>query len=300
MLNRDWRRVRWNPKLLADGILRGGILKLSAGTDLEGVISDSRAQFMQSAANPGLDIVGGNPFLLAKDWSALIDSVLRGLVRLGLPSGLRAAPTVALNSSVSWNPLSFTDGTQLHRWITLDHWGQSDLARELHSWKTVGDSSVCKLPMVIHIIEIGQIRNFRRASLWTRAWQHPTMANLNIRFKGKEPGVFKGWKSVHLADHREIDPADWAEQMWKEGATRDLVHSIRVETPPPAQGGKVLRDILLEALRMSRVDSGWESIPMARNSCDDWNPCSFQPVCYSESSVIQIAELGFQARGVSK
>jgi hypothetical protein len=192
-----------------------------------------------------------------------------------------------------WAPMAHVAGQTLHRWITIDHWGADDLSRELHSWRTLGDMVVTKLPMVIHVICIGQVRNGRRASAWARAWKHPTMPSLQMRFKGKTPGAFKGWKPLYFAD-THVDADAWVEQMWKEGAAQDLITHISVKMPTPAQCAEVLRDILAESAEMKILideSTPWSVLPMSRNSCDGIAPCPFQSVCYGDN-VTDINNLG--------
>jgi hypothetical protein len=223
----------------------------------------------------------------------MLDTILRSLAREGLPTDLTTPPPVRLNSMTEWAPMAHVAGQTLHRWITIDHWGADDLSRELHSWRTLGDMVVTKLPMVIHVICIGQVRNGRRASAWARAWKHPTMPSLQMRFKGKQPGAFKGWKPLYFAD-AHVDADAWVEQMWKEGAAQELVTHTSVKMPTPAQCAEVLRDILAESAEMKILideSTPWSVLPMSRNACDGIAPCPFQQVCYGDN-VTDINNLG--------
>ena len=292
VLSRAWRPLRWRPKALFDACLRQGILAVSQGDLPAPAAAASRSQFLQSAANPGLDITT-NPYLAAKDWCAMLDTILLSLTREGIPSQLAESPPIKLNSMVSWAPLAHVEGQTLHRWLTLDHWGEEDMIRELHSWRTLGDVAMTKLPMIIHVIEVGQVRNGRRASAWTRAWKHPTMPSLQMRFKGKLPGAFKGWKPLYFSD-AHVEATEWVEQMWKEGAARGLIHHVRVNVPSPAHCVAVEQDILSEAMRIHELSveqAHWTAMPMSRNACDQWTPCSFQPICYADG-IVQIEKLG--------
>jgi hypothetical protein len=293
ILERDWRPHKWRGKALADAILRQGILAISQGMDAAAAAAEGRARFLQVASNPGLDSLG-DTYQLAKEWCALIDTVLRGVVLQGLPKGLNEHPAVGLNSIVQWLPLSHLSEGMLHRWVTIDHWFDQDLSRELHSWRTLGDVATTRLPMTIHVIEIGQARNGRRHSSWTRGWHHPGLASLPLRFKRKDGKSFQGWKPVYLSESR-IDPSAWVEQAWKEGALGEVMHNIVVNVPSEGQCAKVLSDILVESLAMRETEGdSWQMQPMSRNACDDWVPCPFQTVCYGDA--VDVASLGFRPR----
>lgn len=285
LLHRSYRPLRWPPRALANAILRQGILDIAGGMPVPEAASAARSQFLQSAANPGLDITT-DPYLAAREWCAMLDSLLRVLAREGLPSTLQPIPPVRLSSRVEWLPLAQSDGHTLHRWLTIDRWDESDLSRELHSWRTLGDVATTRLPMTIHVIEIGQLRSGRRSSPWTRAWKHPTMPSLPMRFRGKAADAFKSWKPVYLMDGK-VSPDAWVEQLWNENAHEGLLHHVQVKPPTDAQAGAVLRDILTESIRMRElVDERvwWGAVPMHRNACDGWQTCQFQPVCYGDGA----------------
>jgi len=293
-LSRDWHRLRWHPKRLFDALLRRGILAISNAIPVDTTIMEARAQYMQSAANPGLD-VSTDPYRLARDWCALLDVLLRSVARQGVPKALKEHPPVRLNSLTAWEPLSYLADGVLHRWITLDSWGEDDLSRELHSWRVIGDVAVTKLPLVLHVIEIGQTRNGRRATAWVRAWKHPAMPSLQMRFRKKDGKEFKGYLPYHLADHRELDVDAWVEQLWREGAAEELLHELRVNVPTELQCAEVVRDILTESvmMRVLNVEStSWRDLPMSRNACDTFYPCPFQEVCYSGGSLVEIQSMG--------
>jgi hypothetical protein len=298
LLDRSYRPLRWQPRRLANAILWQGVLAMAGGTPAEEAAAEARSQFLQSAANPGLDITT-DPFAAAREWCAMLDSLLRSIAREGVPS-LQPLPPVRLTSQLEWQPLAQSDGQTLHRWLMIDRWGEDDLSRELHSWKTLGDIATTRLPMTIHVLEIGRMWNGRRSSPWTRGWKHPTMPSLPMRFKGKTKNAFKSWKPVYLAGGR-VDADDWVEQLWTEGAAQELMKRIEVRAPSDAQAAQVVRDILMEASRMRVLEeerTHWSALPMSRGACDLWQACPFQSVCYSPEppQVVRVEELGFQMR----
>jgi len=296
LLNYDFEVLHWRPKSLLDACLRAGILRVSHAEDPSAVASDMKAQFLQAAANPGLDAPRGtDTYKLAKDYCALLDTILRAAARWELPA-LADSPVVSLNSTTSWQPLASIDATgELHRFTTVDRWGDNDLSRELHSWHVFGDISATRRPMTIHVIEIGQTRNGRRASPWARGWRHPTMPNLRMRFVHQDGSTFKGWTPMYLADYANSDPAAWVEQMFREGVAQTLVRTVPVAAPSDPVIADTLSQILLEAARASvliteRRSIPWSALPMSRAACDSIIPCAFQPCCHSEK--VNINEIG--------
>lgn len=289
LLNTDWRVLRWRPKALFDACLRQAIYTLARAQDADLSIATSTAvaRFMETAAQPGLDVpYGSNPFVLAKDWTAMLSTILPSVVRRGL-TPLADAPSVKLNGTVVWQPRAWqgTD-SRLHRWVTVDHWGQADLVRELHSWWTLGDIAATRLPMTIHVIEIGQTRNGRRQSPWARAWKHPAMPALRLRFKRVDGSEFRGYVPFYLADQSRVDAEAWVDQMWQERAADPLMHDVAVDVPDAATCDIVTRDILAEAAAMrdlltDRQSTPFYVLPMTRTACDGFVPCSWQSVCYA-------------------
>ena len=290
VLSADWEVLRFRPKQLLDACLRKGIMAVSGGEDAAAVARTIRTEFLQAAANPGMETrAGADSFKIAMDSCAVIETVLRAAGRMEVTK-LGECGAININPSVAWQPLAFWGADeQMHRFITIDRWTEDDLARELHGWYVVGDMAVTKLPMTLHVIEIGQTRDGRRASAWARGWRHPTMRNAQrIRFLHKDGTTFKGWTPVWLADEKSLDAGEWVEAMWREGAAQRLWHTISVAMPTEAQRAETVRQVLSEAARMSvliseRRSATWRALPMARAACDGIVPCAWQGACYGES-----------------
>lgn len=289
LLNADWRYTRWRPKSLLDACLRRGISQLCSGTppDLPRILADARSQFMQTAANPGLDTTHP-PYQVAKDHCAMISTILTGIARLTLLVA-KDVPPIRLSSRLSWRPLSPADesGT-LHRWITVDRWDQAHLMREMHGWRIFGDIAITGQPLTLHVIVIGQERKGRRASPWARAWKHPTMPKLKLRFKRNDGSSFNGWLPVYLADDPYGDVDAWVDQMYREEAAQELILHVPINAPSERVCAETRAQIMLEGSRMmdawnDRGAVGWSSWPMSRGSCDGMVPCVFQWLCHAET-----------------
>jgi len=302
LLAHDYRKLRWRPKDLFDACLRSAVVRLSQkGGDGALLGSEASAWFLSAAANPGLDILNGNPYEIAKDYCAMLETILRALARMSLLM-VKDLPPVQLTPSISWAFLSHADDSgTLHRWISLDSWDRSDQVREAHSWAVIGDIVMARAPMVLHVVEIGRQIKGRRASAWARAFKHPGLPNLKVRFRRTDGQSFQGWKPVYVADGASPDYDEWTEKMWEEGASQSLVHHVTLEAPTDAIADRAMTEILTEGLAMRRLvtekmSSPWSTLPMARNACDAYFPCPFQLVCYSPT-VVDPQVLGvYQAR----
>lgn len=124
------------------------------------------------------------------------------------------------------------------------------------------------------------------------------MPNLRMRFRRTDGQDFTGWKPVYLADMPGGDEAahTWTEQMWREGAAEPLMHHVTVECPLDSVCENIVAQVLGEAARMretwaERGSAPWSALPMSRPSCDQFVPCPFQNVCYSER-VVAVEDIG--------
>lgn len=291
LLFHDWRLTRWRPKSLFDHCLREGILLLSHGKDPAEVADGTRTEFYRQAADPGLDVEGRAPYELARQYAVMLDTILLSVAKLVLLVPHRV-PTVRLNGAVDWRVLAYADDSgALHRWITVDRLDKARLVSEVHSWYTFGDIAVTRMPMTVHVIEIGQCRDGKYHSSWARGWKHPSMASLPMRFKTKDGGAFKGWKPVWLAEQAYPDTKAWAEQLWEEGAALPLIHHLPIAVPDEQVCAGTVGQILQEGLRMrdavtDRTAIPWSSLPMSRGACDGRSgPCVFQNACYAAKVV---------------
>jgi len=280
--------------VLFTATLRRAIFQVSNGTPVEDAVNDAKSRYMLEASNPGLDLPpGSKPYTIARDWCAMLDTVVRGAARLTLLT-VKESKQTKLSENVKWQVRSWADESgQLHRWIIVDSWSQDDLYRELHGWHTFGDIAVTQCPLMLHVVEIGSQRNGRRASSWARAFQHPAIPHLKLRFRKSDGSALDGWRSYYLADAQNPDPDGWVEQMALEGECERLMRHITINVPPKQVCEDTVQQIVYEAHRYdeARSSTQWHDQPMSRGACDGYSPCVYQPVCYSEK-LVNIEELG--------
>lgn len=304
LLHEDWTPALWRPKALFDACLRRAIFRVSNGADPAQEATDAKTEFMTQAADPGLDVASGaSSWVLARDWCAMLDTIVRAVSRLTLLT-LKEEHPVRLAALVDWRPRAWRDESgQLHSWVTVDRWDDEALTREMHSWFVFGDIIACEAPLMIHAIEIGQIRSGRRASPWARAWRHPGMSSLPLRFVKTDGSSLSGWKSAYLADDRNLSPDAWVDTMTREGECARLIRYATIGVPAKSARNDALAQILFEAAEMRRAFEDrksvpWSAWPMSRGACDGLVPCPFQLVCHREQ-LVDPASLGlYHARKV--
>ena len=294
LLGVDWRPIRWRPRSLFVACLRRGIVAVANGTDPEIAAVEARTEFMQAAANPGLDMIGGSPYAIAREWCVMFDTIL---LAIKPPGPLAEVPAAKLNSQFSWQVRAWEEGGELHRWIATDQWTEDHLSRELHSWAVIGDIVATGKPMTVHVVEIGRESHGRRVSPWVRAYRNPAMPGLRYRFTRSSAS-----EPVWLVDLPGETPREWVEEMRKGGVTERLVHHVPVMVPGPAACADIAGQILREGIAMrdaetDRESIGWRALPMSRGACDLWSPCVWQACCYGERTTSP-ADLGlYQLRG---
>jgi hypothetical protein len=144
--------------------------------------------------------------------------------------------------------------------------------------------------MVLHAIILGQHRNGRFYSAWTRTYAHPAIPAL--RWQWNKPHNTREkettWKPIQLVDQNKLDVSEWIDQAWGQGAIQPLLQDQEVNVPCET----VLRDtkyqIVREAEEMQRLleeKRSYLAEPMSRGACDLYSPCHYQNVCYSTEPV---------------
>lgn len=295
-LERRYYPVKWHPKSLLDACLRHAIFHTSSEKKSSTeAAQDAVNRYLALAADPGLDIVSGDPYTIAMDYCAMIRTIMEYIGRLTLLV-LGEPKPVPILPDLTWKPIAFQDESHtLHRWITVDAWDEDAIAREIHSWFVFGDVAACQAPMMIHPIIIGQIRNGRRASPWARAYKHPAIANVH-RFQKTDGSHLDGdWKPIYFADNRDNDPKTWVDLML--GDKLMLVKHVPINMPAQEHIDSFHAEVIEEAQAMrGYLDRNPLEIPMCRVSCDGPRPCAFQEVCYRTGPVTIETFAGFKER----
>ena len=318
-LEREWKVIRRRPKSIFDSCLREAVVRLSAGANPESTRAEARAQLMTEAAEPGMLLPeGAEPYVIASDLCAMLDTVLTAVSRLTL---LQLDPTHTIplpDSDHSYRPLSLADESGcLHRWLTVDAWDDDAATRELHSWLTAADMAVCDAPLTLHVVVIGSRRNGRQQSPWCRAALQPIRNSFRFLvpptihdgFRNPKPCP-EDWRRVWYADLADADPERWVDAMIKDQIMPRLLLHPAIAEFPPAVRRQTLQHLQALAEQMDRTarelrDAPAEqapdqpgppepamSLPMARSACDGMVPCPWARACYRTDAAYGIATLG--------
>lgn len=289
-IDMDFRPKKPRPKRLFDACLRVGIFEISRGQPIDAVVKRVQTDLMAIAANPGMDYVyGRSPYDLATDLAAMLSTILRALAHQTLLELTDPAPVV-LAPGVAWEFRAWRDQTgELHRWVTVDKLDEDRMASEAHSWHVAGDMAAAKTPMTLHIIEIGrQNPKGRYVSPWSRAWRHPGLSSLPLRFAKKDGSSLEGYTPVFLSE-ASVDPESWVTQMEKDGAVAALIHTKRLREFDEGVRIEQVKQILLEARSMAAFGRPeWLTVPMSRGACDGMVTCPYQPACYGTQDLVKI------------
>jgi hypothetical protein len=302
LLETDWKVAKMRPKQLFDACLRAGIFKLCSGVAVEKVIEDAQGDLLAIAANPGMDVIAGRaPYELAKDLCAMLNTILLAMSRQTLLV-LKDPGVIKITDSVSWQMKAWQDESGvLHRWVTVDMLDEDRRAGEIHSWQTAGDMAAANAPMTIHVIEIGRQSKGRYVSPWSRAWKHPGLPHLPMKFSKRDGTSLSGWTPVFLAESAE-DPEEWVDVMQREGAVSALMHDLALREFPNHVRNDHIAQILNEAAAAGRVEKDrggmtWRAMPMSRGACDGMIPCPMQGACYGpQEGEIDLRRLGLTPR----
>ena len=134
--------------------------------------------------------------------------------------------------------------------------------------------------MVLHAIVLGQNRDGRFLSPWTRTYVHPAMPALRWRWTKPED---TSWKPVQLLDQSRLDVSEWIDKAWEQGAIQPLLQDQEVKLPSDSVCRDTKYQIVREASEMARLIEERRSYlaePMSRGACDLYSPCHYQPVCH--------------------
>lgn len=229
---------------------------------------------MTLAAERGLDT--DHPYDCAMHNAALSDLIVT-VLRTGAAPFER--PEDRTIETSTWESSCFVEpsGLRLRRIVLVDRWSKDREESEGHSWKTLGECAVYELPMTMTVVLVGQRRNERRASPWSKGFLHPRSRNLRIRKRDGES--FGGdWKPVWREECDNISRDKWIDQMHADGVMQDVCFEVDVPAPCPELSSKIRQ---LAERKLSEIRNSVE-IPDVRLSVCHWpTPCSFVNCCWT-------------------
>jgi hypothetical protein len=275
ILNEGQAERRWYPKVLFDRCLREGIYRLSHGNaNATGLAME---MFLKAAKSPGLDS-SRDPFTLAQDYIAMLQTILEAISRETILA-LKPGPSIIIDADLTWRCMSFQDDTgTLHRWATIDKLEDAAPMAELHSWYVSGDMLAARVPMQLHLIEIGNQRHGHQHSPWCKAFKHPAVAG-RFAFQKQDGRPLQGdWKPVWFQDSTANNAKDWVDMMERDNVR--LIRHLQLKQASEKLCARNVEHVRQEAARLEALPEDYRELPIFRPACDKPYACQWQWKCY--------------------
>ena len=279
------RRHTWSNRYAALRIspVRALYIALDAGLRAEKDPERSAEnEFLGLAANPGLDITGGNVYAIC-----LHHAKLAGLLAVALRS-ISSGPWKPFPGTDSWQSACYDIGDGKARRIALvDRWSDDRKQQEIYGWRTIGEACALNQTILLTAVVIGAAQDKHRHSPWTRCYRHPRNRTFRMKRKSSEEDFSHTWQRVWREDSG-ISTEDWLRKMKDDGCMTDLVHTVQVPVP-------VRRDDYLKEMKRltAEMEYGDESPRFA--GCFGWNTCPFVSVCHGNKEALP-ENYGFRPR----
>ena len=230
---------------------------------------------MTLSAERGLDTkqfeVYGQAFHLA----SLADLVVTVIRAQGPPWGRPEDQTV---NGLPWGSSAYLDpsGVRLRRVVIVDRWSEDRKQSESHSWYSLGEISAYQMPMTQTVIVVGQSREGKHHSPWSKGWMQERFKTLRLRKQSGE-SFGKGWNQVWREERDELSRDHWIEAMQEDGVFSDVMFEVEVPLPCPEIVAKIRKLIEKRLRRLAEMTE----VPEPNISVCDWPvPCQFRDCCW--------------------
>jgi hypothetical protein len=252
---------------------------------------------MDLAVDPGMEIPSSRYLHESViHHAALADMLTSAVRRPKSKPWLLPAPTTL--GDAPWASSAFLDpsGTKLRRFVLATSWSDSRHYQETRSWYSLGEMAAYRLPMTMVVLVIGQHRDGRRSSPWTRGFLHPQ--NHKLRFRKKSRSSFEvfsdKWEHVWREDRGEISTHQWLQAMLEDDILRDVSFTVDIpELSRPSQDRiSTIANRKLERLAKTK------KLPEPSLSVCDRPLCPFRGCCWSEEPYEPSLKSGFIQVGV--
>ncbi len=286
-----WRRWKRN-KLSTTETLRETLYRVLTAQECEeraswGQIAGETV--LDLATSPGIEVDGEVVYACAMNHAHLADLLVTTLRKAA------DKPWVVPERVQNWTSscLMSPEGDKLRRIVLVSHWNDDRHYSECRNWFTLGEMAAYNLPMSLIVLVIGQERNGRRHSYWTKALKH-VIGHTHIRFRRRvgtvNAGFKESWVEIWREDHEEISRETWLNAMLKDDVMRDLVYRVEMPALPQWQRTYFL-DIAMR--KLETIKNMKEKPPLQLTGCDWPVKCRFLKCCHSIPEKEPSAALGF-------
>ena len=174
-----------------------------------------------------------------------------------------------------WESSAFlsANGTRLRRLLTVDRWPEGGDPAILNSWAVAGECAAYGLEMDLLLAVVGQRRDERWISPWTRGVEHPVSRTL--RFQKRDGEAFgPTWERV-FREHFRGERQDWLDALTEDGVLTEILLVHQVPVPAHAAEIRALAEKKLQrlALTVELPD------PQLSNCFNPVSPCQFRSAC---------------------
>lgn len=241
---------------------------------------------MTLAAERGLETKVYDLYGCALHHAALADLIVTQIRSL---QPLLARPEDQTVNGSTWvsNAYLASSGVRLHRVVVVDRWSVERKEAESHAWFSLGEMAAYQMPMTQTVIVVGQTRDGRHHSPWSKGWLHPRSKNLRLRKRSGE-GFGGEWKQIWREEADQISRDKWLDQMREDQVMHDLVFDVELELPCPEVLSKIRHLISKKLCRLQEMKEAPEPNP---SQCDWPIPCPFKNACWNFREPCE--ELGF-------
>lgn len=231
---------------------------------------------MTLCAERGLDIAGSGIYAVAMHFAALSDVIVT-VLRARMPNLGR--PEDRTTKSLTWASNCFVEpsGVRLRRIVIVDRWNEERKLAESHSWRSLGEMAAYELPMSLTVVLVGQRREGKHHSPWSKGWLHPRSHNLRIRKRSGE-GFDGRWIPCWREEQDELSRDLWIDTMRSDGVLGDVLFDVDLEQPCPELASKIRH---LAANKLQAIREATVTPPPNISVCDWPTPCQFRECCWS-------------------
>lgn len=271
--SRNWESNRLHPRKILQRAIEVGLT-----TDESDPGQAAGDHVMTLCSERGLDVADRSTlYSTAMNVAALADIAVTSL-RSGGPW---AHPEDRMVKSINWVSSAFVEpsGVRLRRILCADRYNDERKLAESHSWYTLGECSVYQLPMTTTVLLVGQFRDGKFHSPWSKGWLHPKSRCLRIAKRSGEK--FDGnWVTCWREEQENISRDKWLDAMRADGVMNSCLFDVEVPVPDPSFQSKIghLAERKMEAI------TGTTEVPPPNISVCDWpTRCEFADACWSFS-----------------
>lgn len=228
------------------------------------------------ATDRGLDTKQFEVYAQALHLASLADLIVTVIRAEGPPWG---RPEDGTANGLPWVSSCFLEpsGVRLRRIVIVSQWSVDRRLSESHSWYSLGEICAYSMPMTETIIVVGQNRDGKHHSPWSKGWLRTRFKTLRVRKRSGE-GFDSDWIPIWREERDEISRDKWMDVMRDDGVFPDLMFDVEVPLPCADIANKIRR--LIEK-RLTTLHKMKEAPSPSISQCDWPVPCAFREACWS-------------------